>query len=125
MSDAIWHCYSAGTLDVSALWHSRELRIDPLRLIVKTNLSAKFAKMTVNHSQSEIVPVNQVGSAPAGCVITSRIHWIVVTTLDVADPERADMATLIIIGSAETRVVARASRPPLVYTPRTIESVGA
>ena len=50
---------------------------------------------------------------------------VVVTTLDVADPERADMATLIIIGSAETRVIARASRPPLVYTPRTIESVGA
>jgi len=48
LSDAIWHCYSAGTLDVSALWHSRELRIDPLRLIVKTNLSAKFAKMGIS-----------------------------------------------------------------------------
>src|SRR5438128_914520 len=50
---------------------------------------------------------------------------IVVTTLDVADPERADMATLVIIGSAQTRVIARASGPPLVYTPRVIEPVGA
>ena len=30
----------------------------------------------------------------------------------------ADMATLIIVGSAETRVVARPGLPPLVYTPR-------
>ena len=50
---------------------------------------------------------------------------VVVTTLDVADPERADMATLIIVGSAETRVIARPDRAPLVYTPRAIEAVRA
>ncbi|MGE0563232.1 MAG: precorrin-3B C(17)-methyltransferase [Pseudolabrys sp.] len=43
---------------------------------------------------------------------------IAVTTLDVADAAAADMATLIIVGSAETRVVTRPGRPPLVYTPR-------
>ena len=43
---------------------------------------------------------------------------ITVTTLGAADPGLADMATLIIIGSPETRVVARPDRAPLVYTPR-------
>jgi precorrin-3B C17-methyltransferase / cobalt-factor III methyltransferase len=50
---------------------------------------------------------------------------IAVTTLDVADPTTADMATLIIVGSAETRMIARPGRPPLVYTPRALETVRA
>ena len=41
-----------------------------------------------------------------------------VTTLDAADAAHADMATLVIVGSRETRVIARPGRPPLVYTPR-------
>src|SRR6266404_1533214 len=32
----------------------------------------------------------------------------------------ADMATLVIVGSADTRIVAREGRPPLVYTPRAV-----
>ena len=43
---------------------------------------------------------------------------IAVTTLAVADPTTADMATLVIIGSPETRVIERPGRTPLVYTPR-------
>jgi precorrin-3B C17-methyltransferase len=39
-------------------------------------------------------------------------------TLADADASAADMATLIIVGSAATRVIARAGLPPLVYTPR-------
>ena len=35
-----------------------------------------------------------------------------------ADPGMADMATCVIIGSAATRTIARAGRPPLVYSPR-------
>jgi len=35
-----------------------------------------------------------------------------------ADPARADMATCVIVGSAETRVVERPGRAPLVYAPR-------
>jgi precorrin-3B C17-methyltransferase len=50
---------------------------------------------------------------------------VAVTTLNVADPANADMATLIIVGSSETRVIARPGRPPLVYTPRSIETVSA
>jgi precorrin-3B C17-methyltransferase len=50
---------------------------------------------------------------------------IVVATLQSADPTSADMATLVIVGSAETRVVPRPGRAPLVYTPRSIGSARA
>jgi len=43
---------------------------------------------------------------------------IAVTTLQAADPVGADMATLVIVGSAETRLVPRPGHAPLVYTPR-------
>ena len=44
-----------------------------------------------------------------------------VTTLATADPAAADMATLVIVGSSETRVIARPGRLPLVYTPRSAQ----
>jgi precorrin-3B C17-methyltransferase len=50
---------------------------------------------------------------------------VIVTTLDVADPSTADMATLIIVGSAATRVIARPGLAPLVYTPRSVQGAGA
>lgn len=43
---------------------------------------------------------------------------VCVTALGEADPSRADMSTLIIIGSSETRVIPRENGPPFVYTPR-------
>lgn len=43
---------------------------------------------------------------------------IVVTTLAEADPAKADMATCIIVGSAETRIIERGGLAPLVYSPR-------
>jgi precorrin-3B C17-methyltransferase len=43
---------------------------------------------------------------------------IAVTTLGDAAPGNADMATLIIVGSHETRTIARPSGATLVYTPR-------
>jgi precorrin-3B C17-methyltransferase len=42
---------------------------------------------------------------------------VAVTTLAAADAGAADMATLVIVGSRATRVIARPGRP-LVYTPR-------
>ncbi|MEZ2126668.1 MULTISPECIES: precorrin-3B C(17)-methyltransferase [unclassified Sinorhizobium] len=45
---------------------------------------------------------------------------IIVSPLTSADAALADMATCVIIGSAETRVIARGDRPDLVYTPRFI-----
>lgn len=41
-----------------------------------------------------------------------------VMPLGEADPAQADMATCIIVGSAETRVIEREGRTPLVYSPR-------
>jgi precorrin-3B C17-methyltransferase len=48
---------------------------------------------------------------------------VAVTRLDRADATKADMATLIIVGSRETRVIARDGREPLVYTPRAAAEV--
>jgi precorrin-3B C17-methyltransferase len=48
-----------------------------------------------------------------------------VVTLENADAEPADMATLIIVGSQDTRVVSRPGRSPLVYTPRAVAEVSA
>ena len=43
---------------------------------------------------------------------------ITVMPLGEADPAVADMATCVMIGSPETRTIARAGQPDLVYTPR-------
>jgi precorrin-3B C17-methyltransferase len=43
---------------------------------------------------------------------------VTVTSLAAAPTTVADMATLVIVGSATTRVIARPGRPSLVYTPR-------
>jgi precorrin-3B C17-methyltransferase len=48
-----------------------------------------------------------------------------VVTLDAAETAKADMATLVIVGSRETRVIARPGRHPLVYTPRAVAEVSA
>jgi precorrin-3B C17-methyltransferase / cobalt-factor III methyltransferase len=45
---------------------------------------------------------------------------LTVTTLEAAGDEAADMATLVIVGTRETRVITRPGRSPLVYTPRTV-----
>jgi precorrin-3B C17-methyltransferase / cobalt-factor III methyltransferase len=46
-----------------------------------------------------------------------------VTSLADAGDVSADMATLIIVGSCETRLIARSGRSALVYTPRAVEKV--
>jgi precorrin-3B C17-methyltransferase len=48
-----------------------------------------------------------------------------VVTLDAADAANADMATLVIVGSRDTRVITRPGRHPLVYTPRAVAEVSA
>ena len=48
---------------------------------------------------------------------------VAVTTLAAADPAAADMTTLIIVGSPETRAIARPGRGPLVYTPRATQGL--
>ncbi len=48
-----------------------------------------------------------------------------VVTLEAADATQADMATLVIVGSRETRVIERSGRSPLVYTSRAAAEVSA
>ena len=48
-----------------------------------------------------------------------------ITTLAEADAASADMATLVIVGTRDTRVIARPGRSPLVYTPRAAVEVSA
>ncbi len=60
-----------------------------------------------------------------GRAVTRPGEQIDVTTLDCADAAHADMATLVIVGSRETRVVTRPGKPPLVYTPRAAAEVSA
>jgi precorrin-3B C17-methyltransferase len=42
----------------------------------------------------------------------------ITTTLGEVDPAKADMRTLVLIGSSATRLIARAGAEPWVYTPR-------
>jgi precorrin-3B C17-methyltransferase len=48
-----------------------------------------------------------------------------VVTLGAAETAKADMATLVIVGSRDTRVIARPGRHALVYTPRAAVEVSA
>ena len=60
------------------------------------------------------------GSAPVvfATAVSRPDERIDVTTLADADPARADMRTLVLIGSASTRCVMREGGPPFVYSPR-------
>jgi precorrin-3B C17-methyltransferase len=60
-----------------------------------------------------------------GRAVTRPNEQISVVTLDRADAVDADMATLVIVGSRETRVIARPGMLPLVYTPRAAAEVSA
>jgi precorrin-3B C17-methyltransferase len=68
----------------------------------------------------EIAAIVLPGSTPVifGRAAGRTDERIETVRLDQADPARADMATCVIIGSAETRIIEREGRPPLVYTPR-------
>jgi len=67
---------------------------------------------------------------PATPVVLGRAvgrpdEHVSVTTLEAADATAADMATLVIVGTRETRVIVRPGRSPLVYTPRAAAEVSA
>jgi precorrin-3B C17-methyltransferase / cobalt-factor III methyltransferase len=47
---------------------------------------------------------------------------IALTTLADADPARADMSTLVLVGASTTRLIARPGRRPFVLTPRSYEA---
>ena len=60
-------------------------------------------------------PETQIAFATAISRPDERVH---VTTLADADPARADMRTLVLIGSTATRSIARADGSAWLYTPR-------
>jgi precorrin-3B C17-methyltransferase len=60
-----------------------------------------------------------------GHAVGRRDETVNVATLEHADAAAADMATLVIVGSRESRVVQRPGRSPLVYTPRAVAEVSA
>ena len=41
-------------------------------------------------------------------------------TLGQASPEMADMRTMVIVGSSQTRIIDRGARAPFIYTPRSV-----
>jgi len=53
-----------------------------------------------------------------GRAVARAAERVTVARLDGAEAVPADMATCVIVGSAETRVVERPGLPPLVYSPR-------
>jgi precorrin-3B C17-methyltransferase len=60
-----------------------------------------------------------------GRAVGRKDESVAVTSLAAAGDVAADMATLIIVGSRETKVIARPGRSALVYTPRAVEKVSA
>ena len=60
-----------------------------------------------------------------GRAVTRPSEQIDIVTLDRADTVEADMATLVIVGSRETRVIRRPGKLSLVYTPRSAAEVSA
>ena len=67
------------------------------------------------------------GSTPVvfGRAVGRPDELVSVVTLDAAGTAQADMATLVIVGSRETRVIARPGRSSLVYTPRAAAEASA
>ncbi len=48
---------------------------------------------------------------------------VVITTLSEIKPEQVTMLSLLIIGSSHTRIIRRAGKEPIVYTPRFYKSI--
>ena len=67
------------------------------------------------------------GSTPVifGRAVGRPDERVTVVRLDAPGTAQADMATLVIVGSRETRVIARPGRDPLVYTPRAAAEASA
>jgi precorrin-3B C17-methyltransferase len=94
---------AAGAGFVIALYNPRS-RARP------NQLSVAFAAL-----RKILPPATPVAFAAAITRPDERVH---ITTLEAANPEQADMRTLVLIGSPETRLITRENAPPFLYTPR-------
>jgi precorrin-3B C17-methyltransferase len=69
---------------------------------------------TVKSADTPVLFVRAAGTADA---------TVITTTLGAADPARADMRTLVLVGASTTRLIAREGLSPWVYTPRSERGV--
>jgi len=72
------------------------------------------------HDAFALLRAQMEGATPVvfARAVGRKDEHIAVTTLEKADPGLADMSTLVIIGSSETRAIERKGGAPFVYTPR-------
>ncbi|MGY3451376.1 precorrin-3B C(17)-methyltransferase [Bradyrhizobium sp. USDA 4353] len=83
---------------------------NPLSKARPHQLGEAFALLRqIKPASTVVVMVRAAGSGEV-----SRI----ITTLGEVDPAKADMRTLVLIGSTATRLIARDEKPPFVYTLR-------
>lgn len=66
----------------------------------------------------EILPATTI--VAFATAVSRADERIVVTNLGDADPGEADMRTLVMIGSADTRRIDRPNAPPFIYSPRSV-----
>lgn len=52
--------------------------------------------------------------------VSAADEMIMTTVLGEATPEMADMRTVVLLGSSQTRLIERSGQPPIVYTPRSL-----
>jgi precorrin-3B C17-methyltransferase len=81
---------------------------------------ASSARPTRIHQAFALLRSLKAGAIPVifAHALGREDEQIIVEPLATANPASAGMSTLIIVGSSETRIVARGSGPPFVYTPR-------
>lgn len=72
-----------------------------------------------------LIARHRAGTTPVifARAVSQSDESIEITTLGEADATRADMRTLVIVGSSATKLVANGARAPFVYTPRHVELV--
>lgn len=85
---------------------------NPISRARPTQLGAAFTTLSAHLARATPVIFGRAVGRPD--------QQVSVVPLADAAAQRADMATLVIVGSPATRVVERPGRPPLVYTPRAV-----
>ena len=72
------------------------------------------------HRAFELLRGRKAAGTPVAfaCAIGRADERVLLTTLGAADPAVADMRTLVLIGSSETRFIGRPGRAPWLLTPR-------
>ena len=111
-------------------WHVIERRLDAASsagfVIALYNPASRARPQKLSHAFA-ILRRHLAGNVAVifGRAVGRADESLNIVTLEQAESVTADMATLVIVGSSETRVIMRADGTPLVYTPRALEPVTA